>query len=120
MCNNVYALTVKIDIANYLHAACFSTVASTWKKAIRRGFFATWPGLDETLLQKHLGKSVATTKGHMKQQHVNVRSTQPKNSKITVNFDTNIDADPDYDLNKSIINRTNDIAVGIIDLPPST
>eukprot|EP00957_Ditylum_brightwellii_P039386 2979039-Ditylum_brightwellii.AAC.1 len=78
-CNNVYDIKIKKDIAQYLHDAAFSPNPATWLKAIQRGFFTTWPGLDENLVQKHLEKSVAMYKGHMKQQQKNVRSTQPKN-----------------------------------------
>ena len=35
VCNNVYKLSIKKDIVAYFHAAGFSPVASTWKKAIR-------------------------------------------------------------------------------------
>eukprot|EP00957_Ditylum_brightwellii_P141022 10743382-Ditylum_brightwellii.AAC.1 len=48
-CNNMYGLHVKQDMVQYLHAPCFSPVPSTWCKAIRRGYFATFPGLTEKL-----------------------------------------------------------------------
>jgi hypothetical protein len=35
------------DLINYLHAACFSPVKSTWIKAIKNGNFSSWPGLNE-------------------------------------------------------------------------
>eukprot|EP00957_Ditylum_brightwellii_P071459 5431778-Ditylum_brightwellii.AAC.1 len=121
VCNNVYKLSTKKDIVNYLHASCFSPVTSTQKKTIQQGHFATWLGLDETLVQKHLERSVATTKGHMKQQRMNLHSTQPKKSKIAVTIhDDDDDEDPDYDLEMSSIYRTNEIVVGIVELHPGT
>jgi hypothetical protein len=39
-------------------------------------FFTTWPGLTSALIRKHLPKSIATAKGHQKQDRQNVRSTQ--------------------------------------------
>jgi hypothetical protein len=58
-------------------AQCFSPATSTWTDAIDAGFFTTWPGLTAALVRKHLPKSLATAKGHLKQDRTNVRSTQP-------------------------------------------
>ena len=49
---------------------------STWTSAITSGFFATWPGLTSALVRKHLPKSLATAKGHLRQDRKNVRSTR--------------------------------------------
>ena len=73
--NNVYEVSKQRDIVQYLHKAAFSPVPSTWITAINAGFFATWPGLTADLVRKHLDKSPATTKGHMKQLRMNIRST---------------------------------------------
>eukprot|EP00957_Ditylum_brightwellii_P006274 476029-Ditylum_brightwellii.AAC.1 len=85
-CNNIYDIKIKKNIAQYLHASAFSPNPSTWMKAIQSGFFTTWPGLDKQLVRKHLEKSIATAKGHMKQQRKNVRSTKPKHSKNEENI----------------------------------
>jgi hypothetical protein len=66
------------ELINYLHATAFSPVKSTWIKAIKNGNFASWPGLTEQAIEKHLSKSVATVKGHLNQQIMYARSTQPK------------------------------------------
>ena len=76
--NSVYEQRKQQDIVKYLHQACGSPVPSTWIKAIKAGFFATWPGLTENLVKKHLPKSIATAKGHLKQEQQGIRSTQPK------------------------------------------
>eukprot|EP00957_Ditylum_brightwellii_P010218 772577-Ditylum_brightwellii.AAC.1 len=55
---------------------CFSPVFSSWRKAVKQGYIATWPGLSEHLIQKHLDKSVATSKGNLTQQQQNLRSTR--------------------------------------------
>jgi hypothetical protein len=52
----VYECTNKRDLVRFLHAAAFSPVKDTWLKAIRAGHFATWPGLTEDLVRKHLPK----------------------------------------------------------------
>jgi hypothetical protein len=110
-CNNVYDLHVKQELIEYLHACCFSPVPSTWKKAIRRGYFTTWPGLTEKLVQKHLPKSDATTKGHLDQQRKNIRSTKqhPKTVKGTV------DESDDFDITETLQNKTHEHFVAIFD-----
>ena len=42
------------DLVRYLHATCFSPVASTWKKAIQKDYFQTWPGLTKKIVTQHL------------------------------------------------------------------
>ena len=76
--NNVYDFTLKQEIVKYLHCAAGSPVPSTWCEAIDNNHYATWPGLTSQLVRKHLPKSIATTKGHMRQIRQNVRSTKPK------------------------------------------
>ena len=64
--NNVHTLSTKSDIMQYLHRAAFSPVVSSWTTAITAGFFPTWPGLTAALVRKHLTKSIATAKGHLR------------------------------------------------------
>jgi hypothetical protein len=66
----------KVELAQYLHASCFSPVPSTFIKAINKSHFTTWPGLTADLIIKHLPPSTATVKGHIKQEFKNIRSTQ--------------------------------------------
>ena len=73
--NNIYELTKKLDIATYLHCACFSPVPNTWTAAIDAGFVSTWPGLTSQLVRQHLPKSVATAKGHLRTACSDQRST---------------------------------------------
>ena len=74
------------ELAQYLHAAAFSPVMSTFKTAIKKNFFKSWPGLTPEVL-KHLPKSVSTVQGHLHQERQNLQSTkrQPFTS-------TNLDA----------------------------
>jgi hypothetical protein len=71
----------------FLHAAAFSPVKSTWLKAIKMGFFNTWPGLNQENVRKYLEKSIATEKGHMDEERAGKRSTtrttDNKQSEIT-------------------------------------
>jgi hypothetical protein len=88
-CNHAHDNNNEKDLINYLHAACFSPVKSTWITAIKNGNFITWPGLTEHDVEKHLSKSTATTKVHLNQQRQNARTTQIK----TTNADTESDID---------------------------
>jgi hypothetical protein len=71
------------DLVVYLHRACFSPVTRTWTATIDAGYFATWPGLTSALVRKHLPKSIATAKGHLRQDRKNVRSTKLTTSPTT-------------------------------------
>jgi hypothetical protein len=71
----VYEYTNQQDLVRFLHAAVFSPVQDTWLKSIRAGHFATWPGLTEDLVRKHLPTEIATLKGHLSQRRKKLRST---------------------------------------------
>ena len=60
----------------YLHRAAFSPVVSSWTTTITAGVFTTWTGLTSALVQKYLPKSIATAKGHLRQDQQNVQSTK--------------------------------------------
>ena len=64
------------DLARYLHAACLSPVSWTFATAIKKIFFKTWPGLTPELITKHLPPVIATTQGHLHQEHQNLHSTK--------------------------------------------
>jgi hypothetical protein len=68
-------METKSGLAAYLHQCCYSPTTSGWLKAIKNGYFTTWPGLDENILQNNLPMSAAIIKGHERQQFKNIRST---------------------------------------------
>jgi hypothetical protein len=72
----------KQDLAAFLHACAFSPQYSTFLRAIRHNHFDSWPGLTTTLITKHLKKSLATSKGHLRMEQQNIQST-----KIAINLD---------------------------------
>ena len=76
--NNVYNLPSTKQSIRYLHAAAGFPVKSEWIKAIKAGNYITWPELTAEAVHKHFPESDETQKGHMKQQHQNVRSTKVK------------------------------------------
>jgi hypothetical protein len=65
-----------VEHIQFLHAAAFSPVTSTWIDAINNGHFTTWPGLTAEAVRKHLPKSFATAQGHLDQARKNQRSTK--------------------------------------------
>ena len=75
---NVYELTTKKDIVQFFHATCFSPTKHAWIKAVQEGYFATCPGLTTELIQKHLPKSPAKVKGHLKQTDKRICHTKEK------------------------------------------
>jgi hypothetical protein len=64
------------ELIQYLHAACFSPVKSTFEKAIKKNFFKTWPGLTPQLVSKYLHLPPATTQGHLHQERQGLQSTK--------------------------------------------
>jgi hypothetical protein len=78
------------DLINYLHAACFSPVKSTWIKAIKNGFFSSWTGLNQHSVEKYLSKSTSTSKDHLNQQRQIARTTKIKDAQL---LDSDVDLD---------------------------
>ena len=60
--------TTAKDLALYLHATCFSPTKDTFLKAIKNNHFIGWPGLNSNLITKHLTPTIASIKGHLKQE----------------------------------------------------
>jgi hypothetical protein len=60
----------------FLHAAVFSPVTSTWIDTINNGHFTTWPGLTADAVRKHLPKSYASAQSHLDQSRKNLQSTK--------------------------------------------
>jgi hypothetical protein len=89
-CNHAHDTSNQKALINYLHAACFSTVKSTWIVAIKNGNFKSWPGLTERTVEKYPSKSSATAKEHINQKSMNARSTKIKDEIKIVNTDTDL------------------------------
>jgi hypothetical protein len=65
--SNVYDLPSTERVIRYLHAAAGFPTKSTWLKAIKSGFFATWPMINLKNVTKHFPESEEMQKGHMRQ-----------------------------------------------------
>ena len=98
----------KQDLAEFLHACAYSPEPSTLLRAIERGHFTSWPGLTSSLVTKHLPKSLATSKGHLRMEQQNIQST-----KITSNLpiETSLDIAPSQEPNNA---RTNVVFTALL------
>jgi hypothetical protein len=76
--NNVYSLCNTGALVNYLHKAMFICTKSALLHAVKKGHLATWPGLTEEAINKHLKLRPATAMGPMNQKRQKIRSTKEK------------------------------------------
>jgi hypothetical protein len=76
--NNFYSLCNKGALVNYLHKAMFSCTKYALIHAVKKGHLATWPGLTEEAINKHLKLTPETAMGHMHQKRQNIWSTKEK------------------------------------------
>jgi hypothetical protein len=74
--NNIYSLCNTGALVNYLHNSMFSCTKSDLIHAVNIGHLATWPGLTEDSINKHLRLTPATAMSHMNQKRQ--KSVQPK------------------------------------------
>ena len=65
-----------------MHAAAGLTVKYTWLKAIKKGNFATWPGLTYSNAAKYFPHAVENIKVNMVQYSQGVRSAKKKITNI--------------------------------------
>jgi hypothetical protein len=73
--NNVYELRNTRALVTYMHKAMFSCNKSALINYVKKGHIATWPGLTEEAINKHLKVTPATAMGHMNQKWQNIPST---------------------------------------------
>ena len=89
--NNILTTHKIKDIINFYHACLYSPVKTTWIEAIKNGHFHTWPYLTVKNIKKYLNTSIATIKGHQRQQYQNTASTKyPEDTNEKLEHRTNI------------------------------
>jgi hypothetical protein len=71
----VYELSNTGALVNYLHKAMTSQTKAALLKAVKQGHIATWPGLTEDTINKHLKLTPARVMGHINKKQQNIRST---------------------------------------------
>jgi hypothetical protein len=91
-------LSTKQDLAVFLHACAFSSLPSTFLRAIQRGHFDSWPGLTPSLVTKHLPKLLAISKRHLRMEEKNLQSTKPITS-THLPLVTSLDVSPSQENN---------------------
>ena len=79
------------ELVEFLHGCCGSPVKSTFLKAIKKGYFNSWPGLTTKLVNDHLLPSPATAKGHIKQERQHLQSTKIKTEDTVTEKDFRIE-----------------------------
>ena len=62
----------------FLHECAGAPVLSTFRAAVKAGFYTTWPELTASRIDKYLIEPGPTIKGHLDQQRKNTQSTKPK------------------------------------------
>ena len=77
--NNAYRLTTQKEIVEFYHAAAGWPVKKTWIAAIQRNAYASWPGLTEYMVRRHLEVREPTVLGHMNARRSGTQSTKKKN-----------------------------------------
>ena len=60
----------------WYHAAAGWPEKDTFIDAIRKGNYATWPGLTAKMMSRHYPESIETKKGHMKGARQGIQSTK--------------------------------------------
>ncbi len=73
----------KANSVRFAHQSLCSPRLSTLLKAIRCGYLKGCPSLTAKGVAKYLNPSPTTAKGHMKQPHQGIYSTQPKPASLT-------------------------------------
>ena len=70
-----YEQNVVPKLIKWYHATAGFPATRAWMRAIRDGFYLTWPGLTAAQVKKHLGISDHTTYGHLQLIRQGIRST---------------------------------------------
>ena len=66
----------KRELANYLYECCLTPPLSTFRHAITKNNFITWPGMDDPYIRKYFNETINTAKGHLDQEMKNLQSTK--------------------------------------------
>ena len=78
LASNAYRLKTQKEIVEFYHAAAGWPVKKTWIAAIKRNAYASWPGLDEKMVYRHLGIREPTVLGHLHARRSGTQTTKPK------------------------------------------
>ena len=71
-------MNTKKEIVEYYHAAAGWPVKKTWIVAIQRNAYASWPGLTEHMVRRHLEPREPTILGHLNARRSGTQTTKKK------------------------------------------
>ena len=74
----------KYELAEYLHKCAFSPSLVTFQKAINKGHFITWPGINDINFNKFIKNTLSTAKGHLDQERAKLQSTKQQHNNDNV------------------------------------
>ena len=77
----------KHELAKYLHKCAFSPSITTFQKAIRKGHFITWPGIENMNFPKFIENILPTAKGHIDQERANLQSMKDSTNEVDEELD---------------------------------
>jgi hypothetical protein len=97
-CNHAHGNNNQKDLINYLHAACFSPVKSTWIKAIKMEISHLGQDWMNIMLRSTCPNLPPPPKGHLNQQRKNARTTKIKDTQLLVT-----EADLDHGIKKQYV-----------------
>eukprot|EP00536_Pseudo-nitzschia_multiseries_P015898 jgi/Psemu1/219480/e_gw1.977.8.1 len=80
-----YQIQAIPKLIQFYHAAAGYPTKEMWIRAIKRGLFATWPGLTVQRVNRYLPLTEETTMGHLQMVRQGIQSThkKPKNKPMT-------------------------------------
>ena len=76
LANNIYECKNITKLIKFYHATLGYPAISTWRKAIKFGYFQGWPGLTSNRVHQFIKVCDKTEKGHMDQQRKGTRYTK--------------------------------------------
>ena len=79
---NAYNQKNSKELVEFLHGCAGYPVLATWIEAIKKGQYASWPGLTPQLVQRYMRKQIPTIMGHMTNIRGGTRSTKPRVDKV--------------------------------------
>ena len=71
-------MTTKKEIVVFYHAAAGWPVKKTWIAAIQLNAYASWPGLNEYMVCRHLEVQEPTVIGHLNTRRLGTQTTKKK------------------------------------------
>lgn len=76
------------NLVKFLHACAGYPVIKTWIKAIKQGYYSSWPKLNRfkgpQWVAKHLLKSIITTIGNIEATRQGIQSTKKKEDEESI------------------------------------